>query len=302
MPTERLRPPKWTNDQLEANRLRAIARFIDERGRDSTTAYRAAFARNEPAVRKLLEVSADLLRLDTATIADESELVEAARYMAGPPISEDDLETLTGGHLGGKRLDPETAGRVVDVLRSSLDPIRFPWVSENRPPSEHEREASIAWTAGMWAAEQLRTLRRLESSKRQEAAVGTLLQEARFKLHPRTKRIVALDELPRGMFMHEVVLAGTKCDVPIRLHDGRLLALECKVSNSAVNSVKRLVRETGGKARTWHDAFGQQVVTGAVLAGVYKLVNLRDAQENYGVAIFWEHDLTPLRQFVLGAT
>ena len=154
----------------------------------------------------------------------------------------------------------------------------------------------------MWAAEQLRTLRRLESSKRQEAAVGTLLQEARFKLHPRTKRIVALDELPRGMFMQEVVLAGTKCDVPIRLHDGRLLALECKVSNSAVNSVKRLVRETGGKARTWHDAFGQQVVTGAVLAGVYKLVNLRDAQENYGVAIFWEHDLTPLHQFVLGAT
>ncbi len=221
--------------------------------------------------------------------------------MSGPPISEDDLGTLAGGRVGGKRLDPEAAGRVIGVLRSSFDPIRFPWVFENRLPSEYERETSIAWTAGMWALEQLRTLRRLESSKRQETAVATLLQEAGFSLHPRMKRISALDEMPRGTFTREVVLAGTKCDIPVRLHDGRLLALECKVFNSALNSVKRLVRETGGKARRWHDAFGQQVVTGAVLAGVYRLVNLRDAQENYGIAIFWEHDLTRLRQFILEA-
>ncbi|MGH2771058.1 MAG: XamI family restriction endonuclease [Actinomycetota bacterium] len=57
------------------------------------------------------------------------------------------------------------------------------------------------------------------------------------------------------------------------------MALECKVSNSALNSVKRLIRETGGKARSWRNAFGLQIVTGAVLAGVYKLGNLLDAQQ-----------------------
>lgn len=95
--------------------------------------------------------------------------------------------------------------------------------------------------------------------------------------------------------------AGSKCDVPVRLHDGRLLALECKVSNSALNSVKRLIRETGGKARAWKNAFGLQVITGAALAGVYKLGNLMDAQENYGIAMFWEQDLRPLQEFVAQA-
>jgi hypothetical protein len=42
-------------------------------------------------------------------------------------------------------------------------------------------------------------------------------------------------------------------------------------------------------------------VVGVVLSGVYKLQNLKSAQDD-GVAIFWEHDLTPLRDFLTGAT
>lgn len=53
--------------------------------------------------------------------------------------------------------------------------------------------------------------------------------------------------------------------------------LECKVSNSATNSVKRLNRETGGKARDWNGRFGERAITGAVLAGVFKLRNLKTA-------------------------
>ena len=74
------------------------------------------------------------------------------------------------------------------------------------------------------------------------------------------------------------------------------------MSNSSLNSVKRLIRETGGKSRAWRNAFGLQVITGAVLSGVYKLVNLLDAQENYDIAIFWEHALAPLQRFARVAT
>lgn len=126
------------------------------------------------------------------------------------------------------------------------------------------------------------------------------LRASGYEEGPRLRTMDALDVLPRGSFTREVNLAGSKCDVPVRLHDGRLLALECKVSNSALNSVKRLIRETGGKARAWRNAFGLQVITAAVLSGVYKLGNLLDAQENY--AIFWEHDLRPLQEFVAQAT
>jgi len=109
---------------------------------------------------------------------------------------------------------------------------------------------------------------------------------------------MTLDDVARGHFTREIILAGSKCDVAVRLHDGRLLALEAKVSNSELNSIKRLIRETGGKARVWDRAFGEQVVTGAVLSGVFKLRHLIDAQDKHGLAIFWEHDLSPLSEFV----
>jgi hypothetical protein len=74
------------------------------------------------------------------------------------------------------------------------------------------------------------------------------------------------------------------------------------VSNSEVNSIKRLIHERGNKARIWTNAFGSEAIPAAVLAGVFKLTNLREAQESRGIAIFWEHDLTPLATFLQNAT
>jgi hypothetical protein len=79
------------------------------------------------------------------------------------------------------------------------------------------------------------------------------------------------------------------------------LPLECKVSNSPLNNVKRLLRETDGKSRQWTAAYGDHVVTWAVLAGVFKLHNLIDAQQSHRVSIFWEHNLAPLIDFLSAA-
>jgi hypothetical protein len=76
------------------------------------------------------------------------------------------------------------------------------------------------------------------------------------------------------------------------------MPIECKVSNSAVNSVKRLNREAAGKAESWIGDFGKrQVVPAAVLSGVYKLRNLVDAQER-GLHLFWAHDLRALTEWI----
>lgn len=78
-----------------------------------------------------------------------------------------------------------------------------------------------------------------------------------------------------------------------------MLLVECKVSNSEVNSYKRLNHECGDKAAKWRGAFGDEAITAAVLSRVYKLGNLLDAQGGYNpVVIFWEHDLEPLEQFL----
>jgi hypothetical protein len=63
------------------------------------------------------------------------------------------------------------------------------------------------------------------------------------------------------------------------LWDRRIMAIECKVSNSSTNSVKRLNRGAAGKAEKWLHEFGALgVVPVAVLSGVYKLHNLVGAQ------------------------
>lgn len=292
--------PHWFEDDLENARQAALTAFVAERGREGTQRYEELFAICEQAVELLFQETNDLLRFEGKVLRANPTLIAVARYLAAPPISQDDLNTLAGGTLAGrKRIGEELAERAVLIVRAAWDPIRFPWVSETRSPTDAEKLTAIRWTAGIWAVEVLRTERRGQSSKRQETVVVAGLERLGWQLSP-LRRVGSLDELPRGSFSREAQLAGSKCDVPVRLQDGRLLAIECKVSNSAINSVKRLNREVGGKADQWRRAFGEQVIPAAVLAGVFKLGNLIDAQERQRVAIFWEHDLESLFDFVKG--
>ena len=77
------------------------------------------------------------------------------------------------------------------------------------------------------------------------------------------------------------------------------MPIECKVSNSATNSVKRLNNDAAAKAAAWILHFGRgQTVPCAVVSGVFKTNNLRQAQDAE-LTIFWSHDLEPLRDFIL---
>ena len=89
-----------------------------------------------------------------------------------------------------------------------------------------------------------------------------------------------------------------RADVVLGLYDGRFMALECKVSNSGVNSYKRLNHEVTDKVEKWHAMFGMNgVVGGCVLQGIYETENLMSAQQA-GVSIFWSRDLEKLLTFV----
>ncbi len=300
MRAERPLPAVWSAEELETSSRHAIERFIDEAAQSAD--YAAEFGALLPVVTSLFTATGDLTVFDARLFADRPELVEPARYLAGPPLSADDLDTFVGGQSKRKGIPIPVSERVVGVVRRLLDPCRYPWLQPERPPTDLERDVAIRWTTGLLAAERTRTARRNQSSRRQEQAVATALAACGLRrLAPNPREVVALDELERGCFCRETQIAGTKCDVPVRLGDGRLLALECKVSNSATNSVKRLLRETGGKAEKWRTEFGNQVITAAVLAGVFRVGSLVDAQREFGLAIFWEHDLAPLTTFI-GAT
>ena len=93
-------------------------------------------------------------------------------------------------------------------------------------------------------------------------------------------------------------MGSRKADLVVSLWDGRIMPIECKVSNSALNSVKRLNNDAAVKASVWLADFGTtNIVPVAVLSGVYALRSLEEAQER-GLTLYWAHRLSDLVQWI----
>jgi hypothetical protein len=298
------RPPTWNPVQLEADRIRAIENFRRERIEEPLEAYLEAFDRYQGSVEELLEATVDLRELNERAIdiLTNRSLLEAFRYLSGPPISEDDLKTLAEAALAPSRLREDAAmvNRIIEVVKMQLDRRRFPWISDEREPTEAERNAAVLASAAVLATRWLQTTRRSTDKQIQEMRVEAAFERAGL-VHVRTRKIVTLGQAPAmGEFCRESLLGNRKADFVLRLWDDRLLAVECKVSNSSTNSVKRLNNDAAAKAEAWITDFGaRQVVPAALLSGVYKLHNLEDAQ-NRGLALFWAHDLGNLLEWIEG--
>jgi len=297
-------PPVWDDARLDDDRRHSTADFVAAWNAAGRETYETRLTANRVSVERLFDATSDLLTLDDGSaLAADPSLTRPARFLGGPPVSEANLDTLAEAKVATrKRLDGGLGRQAARVIVSALDRPRLPWLfaSSPRPPTPVEREVAISWTAGLMTNQEVQTALRGESSTRQEVAVERLLTQLGF-----TKVVVRSIEVTGGLnpgqFCRETHVAGVKCDIPVGLKDGRYLFIECKVSNSGTNSVKRLNRECGGKAAHWQSQFGQRSVTAAVLAGVFKLKNLRDAQTVNGLTLLWEHDLSPLTSFLQAA-
>jgi hypothetical protein len=296
--------PFWSEDELEALRVEARRLYVERYRGEVRAAFEAVEDECAAEVGELLGLTDALRTLgdDPDLLREHRELLPAARFLTRPVISNDTLKIVG-----------EEEGAVGTIL-AFLDRARFPWLGEDREPTERERDAAVAMTARLMAEQRAATAQRTLSSQDQERRVRGALGDAGLAyVEPEEirERLRALDDDPsegltrsnyqealgRGEYTREIAVAGTKCDVPCRLRSGELLPIECKVSNSEVNSVKRLNRETGGKHERWRSAFGSSLHTGAVLAGVFKLRNLQQGQAD-GILIFFDHDLESLGRFV----
>ncbi len=306
-------PPFWTRERLEEDRLKAIALFRNERMQEPLEDYLGEFDRYRRRVEKLLESTIDLADLDVRAleVLSDAGVLDAFRYLAAPPISADDLEVLAGvPSLSPTQLRkrPDYVKRIVNTIRLVLDPRRFVWIVQKRDPTDAERGAAIMASAALLAASRVQTKRRSTGKTKQEAFVKKALSDAGLK-EVKRRSIPNVSFAPeRGEFCGESLLGYSKsdtspdkgrlADIVVRLWDFRLMPIECKVSNSSLNSLKRLNNDAAVKAVTWRRDFGQnQVVPSAVLSGVYDLTSLLDAQQR-GLTVFWAHDLTPLTDFL----
>ena len=289
-------PPVWTEEQLDADRKRAEEHFRQGRRTEPLDIYLDLFDEYQGTVEEVLEQTVDLTKLheEARSILTNSRKQEVFRYLSGPPVSLDDLKVLVQAKsLAAKQFeeDPKLLDRLVNFIQDWHDRRRFPWVLGKWEPEEHERSAAILATTALLAMRRLETMRRSQGKDMQEQLVARQLRRSRFS-QVNTRRIPTLAYAPKaGEFCRETPLGTRKADFVIGLWDRRTMAVECKVSNSSTNSIKRLNNDAVVKAVIWHREFGTvQVVAAAVLAGVYALRNLLDAQDN-GLTVFWAHDL-----------
>ncbi|MGK9274536.1 XamI family restriction endonuclease [Williamsia muralis] len=295
-------PPRWSDDVLAKDSADAIQLFRDIRIHEPLEQYLEVFDQYRDSVENLIEGTIDLTQLtdQAVDLLTQPDLLVAIRYLASPAISEDDLKVVAEAVLSPTRLraDPAMAQRVVDTVLLALDRNRFPWVSEDREPTAAERDVAIISTAALIATQKVQTARRNTSKDDQEEAVAACLVANGFIEVPR-RAVYNISDLPEpGHYCRESHFGSRKADLIVRMWDGRSMPIECKVSNSSTNSVKRLNNDAAAKAKTWIQEFGtSNVVPTAVLSGVFKVHNLSRAQAD-GLTLFWAQRLDPMIEFI----
>lgn len=296
--------PRWTSAELAEDAAISAAQFRAERlaVTDSwVTHYTRARGKFELLFKKLSDLNPGAITDNSLADAYGIGLGEALRYLASPPISDDDLQVIADVDSiapGILKKDPEALRKVFRVIERVIDPYRFPWMKAGAAPTAQQREAALLASSVLLAAQRIATERRNEGKENQETMVKNYLRKLGFTETP----AVAINTIVKGpqsmQFCAECQLGERKADVVVRLHDTRLMAIECKVSNSATNSVKRLNNDAAVKAEYWIKQFGMaQVVPAAALAGVFKVLNLEQAQTR-GLSLFWSHDLEKLGAFI----
>lgn len=297
-------PPRWTEIQLAKEAKKSAALFRQAR-LAPTEQWKIHVDAAAKQFEALFEVLGDLApaSMSGAAIAQafREDLSEAMRYLAGPFISADDLKvvaqvsSLAPNVIGNS---PAKARQAFAVIKQIIDPYRFPWVKGNREPTDAERSAALMASSVLMAASSVGTERRNLGKQNQEATVKNYLLGLDFKQVPPRSITTLMNAPAENEFCSECMLGSRKADVVVRLPDTRLMPIECKVSNSATNSVKRINNDAAAKAGRWIDDFGSvQVVPTAVISGVFKVGNLLQAQAA-GLTIFWAHDLIKLGAFI----
>ncbi|MCA3218536.1 MAG: XamI family restriction endonuclease [Burkholderiales bacterium] len=300
--------PRWTDEEIVRDAAIARQEFRQRRFGEPRSRYLEAFAEFETANGWLLPRLERLLRAepDADTLAEalrREDLVTALRYVGGPPISLDDLKTLAESTLAASRVqaDGQQAQAIAEVLRSIIDPKRLPWIEQGRAATPTEQAAALLASSVLVASQRVQTARRGDERAIVEGSVRGLLVGLGFT-EVKTKpeggiRSLRLHAPPAGSFMRTVNLGADNADLVIGLGDGRVLAVECKGSNSEINSRKRLNKEAVQNARAWLALFGREVVPAVAIQGVFKAAYVKEAQET-PLVVFWGHRPADLKTFI----
>lgn len=296
-------PEVWDSNRLAGDARESMTDFRERRIAESDQIYASLFVENYRRVEYVLNTTDDLLALcESLPSLLLDGYYDVIRYLPAPPVSEDDMHViaeLTTKGAARSLAQPHNATNIYDYVSRAVDENRFVWLRESRRATQDEKTAALVSTASLMATQRLQTMRRNLAKKTQEDGVKRyLVEELGYREVPRRRIVTAFDAPQPKEFCGETPVAAKKSDIVIGLGDNRFMCVECKVSNSVVNSFKRLNHETVEKTTHWYHAFGTSgVVCAGLLSGVFSVDNLLLAQQE-GVSLFWSHDLDSLGTFI----
>lgn len=302
IPNVQRTPTIWSDEELAEQAQQSIEAFVDRRLKEPRDRYRDHLVQRQRAFFRLFRMLAvvDPANPDPKIVREillDSELLDALRYVAGPPVSEDDLNVLvtrSTARITKKRIKTEDslAKVILHLICNMADPIRFPWIDDRRIPAAHELKHAIRATTTLHATQTLQT-ERCGYGRTIEKVLNDRLTELRYQKvkGPNKNKITSPSHWPRAQtFYGECTVYGRKADILIGLADGRIVAVEAKNSSSALNSTKRVLNDTAAKAKHWNTKAGEEIVPVALLSGVFSLANLKAAQAS-GLYLVWTHEL-----------
>ncbi|MCP2342984.1 XamI family restriction endonuclease [Actinomadura rupiterrae] len=297
------RIPPQSKDELKVDREASIQVLRTERLDEETVEYHEAFEASQGLVEDLLELTDDLRNLEVLSSGDlaERKYFKPFRYIAGPPISEDDLKMLAGlesvsfRHL---KRDAEARNHIVALVRDNHDRSRFPWLYPDAEPDECEKRAAVLATATMMAAAATAEQRKSKQAKKQDAFCKKLI-EVGYTQVKLPSPISRREELPgHGEFCRGKSIRsdqdGGHADIIVRRWDGLVVPIECTASSTELNSKKRIIEKSITRARGWRRVLGAGTAPAVMLAGAYSMDEL-DQVQSAGIGLWWFHN--PKRAF-----
>lgn len=226
------------------------------------------------------------------------------RHLMAPPISQDQFVLLCPKYpkraeTTGAGLTDDAALAVSAMIAAGRNRRLTRWLNDNQAPTFGQLRNLVRSVVPMLCVQNVATLRRGRMSAEQEAAVVRMLS-ARGWTKQSSGLISNLTDVKPQHFLHKARFATQtrpqEVDIACGLPGTVVLAMECKVTNDATNSVKR-INDVLKKSAAWQTHWGNFVRTAALLQGV---IDYKDVERllDGGVAVFWSHDLSAFESWL----
>jgi hypothetical protein len=288
-------------------------------------AYRDTRKKTIESVEKGLTLTKDLTVISPDVIKANPGILPTLRMSTCPPLARDRLIGLSDStknfvgcleegnlpRLLSPELLEEHLGRITGILSRMLDVDIFPWLEEERCPTEEERYRSSTIVADRLCGAVAEPIVRNAHEKRQLALIEQYLTERGYKLkaHPATTPLAQM-EPGTFSFRLNVLVKPSKAeartvkspiDSVIQPKQAKLphlpVLIEAKSAGDFTNVNKRR-KEEATKVNQLKATYGDQVVFVLFLCGYFDAAYLGyEAAE--GIDWIWEHRTEDLGQLGL---